>query len=400
MQMNKVPKIAILFHADLNNRRGQTNAVLSRIKYLKRHVSDKFVVDVICMSYFYGSFIRCLFHKPRIERNETCTIDNTDIRIIWRKFYVVDYILKFLLHKSPFFAKLKARTIIRRSKQFNLISAHSFLGGEIALEVYKKYKIPYCITWHGTDIHTMPFESDYLFATTKAIIENAAANFFVSASLLEKSNEITKVGHKMVLYNGYSTDFRKFTTEEKNILRETNALSAKNKIVAFVGNLIPIKNASLLPSIFQNIKDGIKSDVEFWIIGDGLLRETIESNISSLGIAPIVKLFGNVPHDQMPGLMNCIDLLILPSINEGLPLVTVEALMCGAMVVGSDVGGISEAIGIDNVVRPGDDFVARFVKKCIDSLQGKYTYSYNNELDWKKTALKEITAYSKILTAE
>ena len=44
------------------------------------------------------------------------------------------------------------------------------------------------------------------------------------------------------------------------------------------------------------------------------------------------------------------DVLILPSINEGLPLTVVEGLACGCNVVGSLVGGIPEVIGEDNCV--------------------------------------------------
>lgn len=65
----------------------------------------------------------------------------------------------------------------------------------------------------------------------------------------------------------------------------------------------------------------------------------------------------------MPLLLNCVDILILPSKNEGLPLIVVEAIKSGANVVASDVGGIREVIGVDKVVILGDDFVHRFSKR-------------------------------------
>jgi len=390
-------RIAILFHANLNDCKGQTNATLSRIKYLLKILPENIKTDAICTSYYYGKIFGIIRHKPTQENIKTRTIDGLQVNIEWRNFSLLDYLLKFKLHKSPIFQNRQIAPIINRLKEFDLISAHSFLAGEIALELYKKYSIPYCITWHGSDIHSMPFASDYFYFRIKEIIENASVNFFVSKALMHKSNEITEKGRKSVLYNGVSDIFSKYSDAKRCNIRESYALNKDNKIIAFVGNLIPVKNASLLPAIFKEILTLIQSGIEFWIIGDGSLRSAINDESIKLGISSDVKFFGDVPHSQMPDLMNCIDLLILPSKNEGLPLVTVEASKCGAMVIGSDVGGISEAIGKQNVVPLGDDFVKRFARRCIDALNGDYMFFTNDYLDWNKTALQELVIYSNLL---
>ena len=206
-------------------------------------------------------------------------------------------------------------------------------------------------------------------------------NFFVSNALLEKSEAITKLGNKSLLYNGCSEDFVRYHEARRQELREEIAISPSNKIIAFVGNLIPVKNASLLPSIFHAIKNKMSNDVEFWIIGDGPQRESIMNDIAEFKISSSVKIFGNIPHAEMPQLMNCMDLLILPSKNEGLPLVTVEALKCGAKVIGSDVGGISEAIGKNNTVPLDTDFVNRFSEKCVIALNHDYKKFMKTDLD-------------------
>ncbi len=129
-----------------------------------------------------------------------------------------------------------------------------------------------------------------------------------------------------------------------------------------------------------------------------------------------VRFWGNVPSEQMPAMMNCIDLLVLPSLNEGLPLVTVEALKCGAAVVGSDAGGIPEVIGHDCTVPLGPSFVENMAAlacrmlsdygrdssgndfsgngSCDDSYCGN-SYCSNgrilpDEMDWDKTAAAEL----------
>lgn len=62
-------------------------------------------------------------------------------------------------------------------------------------------------------------------------------------------------------------------------------------------------------------------------------------------------------------------MLLLPSLNEGMPRVTLEALTCGVSVVGSNVGGISESIGEKNSFDLDDDFLNSISSRAIEILE-------------------------------
>ena len=233
-------------------------------------------------------------------------------------------------------------------KGYDCISAHSLTGGLFAEMAHRQYGVPYLVTWHGSDVHTHPLRNPVLMEDTARVMQGALCNFFVSNALKTASERITVQARKEVLYNGVSEDFRKLPQDEVTAVRSSYGLAQKDKVVAFAGNLSPVKNVLSLPGIFKEISAGYPGSLKLWIVGDGKQRGALEAAVEAAGLE--VRFFGNMPSSDMPAIMNCIDVLVLPSLNEGLPLVCAEALRCGANVVGAESGGIPEVIGIDNVV--------------------------------------------------
>ena len=285
-------------------------------------------------------------------------------------------------------------------KGYDAIIAHSFAGALFAHKAHELYGVPYYVTWHGSDVHTHPWRVPVILQDTKAVMDAAKCNFFVSKALMKASDKITAKACKEVLYNGVSEDFVELPAAEKSTVRERYGLSPEDKVVAFVGNLVSVKNVLVLPELFAKIASDFSGSLKFWIVGDGKLRASLESAFSQHGFDQI-RFFGNVPSADMPSIMNSIDLLVLPSLNEGLPLVCAEALCCGANVVGSDVGGIAEVIGKDNVAPLGDGFVDALAAKAVSYLAARYaqtpsgvaSQSLSPDFSWDRTAALELSAY-------
>ena len=253
----------------------------------------------------------------------------------------------------------------------------------------------YSVTWHGSDIHSEPFNNPSAFGPTKAIIEDADINFFVSKALLDTSERITTKGNKQVLYNGYNTAFRKYADEERLRLRQKYGVIDK-KVVVFAGGFLAVKNVLTIPAIFKSIANKIQN-VECWMIGGGKFFSQVKEMVKDLP----VRLWGNQEPEAMPVFFNAADVLILPSLNEGLPLTVVEGLACGCNVVGSLVGGIPEVIGKDNCVDLKDpQFVDKFADKVVNYLQAnsKIEQKLSPEFDWDRTAKEELEAIHNLIS--
>ena len=94
------------------------------------------------------------------------------------------------------------------------------------------------------------------------------------------------------------------------------------------------------------------SDVHFLLVGDGVLRPAIEKLIGELQIRDKILLAGW--RRDIPEIMQCLDLLVLTSLWEGLPRVLPEAMASGIPVVASRVNGSPEAIkdGVNGYLLP------------------------------------------------
>lgn len=112
-------------------------------------------------------------------------------------------------------------------------------------------------------------------------------------------------------------------------------------IIGAVGRLATVKGHSYLIEAMPSILNEIKT-CRLIIAGDGPLRGELETLISKLGLSETVKLVGHV--DDINGFMAAIDLFVLPSLSEGLPIALLEAMASEKPVLASSVGGISEVI--------------------------------------------------------
>jgi len=96
-------------------------------------------------------------------------------------------------------------------------------------------------------------------------------------------------------------------------------------------------------------------NVHLAIVGDGDLRESLRQRAEALGIAARVRFLG--ARRDLGDLLNAVDLFVLPSLWEGLPLSLVLAMGAGLPVVATRVAGIPEVVEDGRtglLVPPGD----------------------------------------------
>ena len=387
-------RIAVIFESSPFDRKGLFNAVHNRIRHLRQ--TGECEIDAFCIHSRDNAFTRKVRHNPEVPFVEDTVVDDVRYRLLWYDFSIIDHILVHKLHRKPLFFSSFMSRCVDLLKGYDCISAHSFTGALIASKASARFGIPYIVTWHGSEIHTHPWRNPMILRDTRSLMEGAASNIFVSNALLKDSDRITSSVRKEVLYNGVSSAFTRFSAEIREGLGTRYGIPEGEKVVAYAGSIVAVKNVMLLQPIFHSIQAGYASRLKFWMIGDGKLRPQLQQAMTE-DPSIDVRFWGNIPAEEMPLLLNCVDVLLLPSKNEGLGMICAEAIRCGASVAGSDAGGISEVIGSENVVPLGDGFVAGLSDKAVQMLHEPLHQSLPSELDWASTASKELSLIKEIL---
>ena len=160
--------------------------------------------------------------------------------------------------------------------------------------------------------------------------------------------------------------------DEKKFLEsagESKKIPAGKNIIGFVGRLAPVKGALYLveamPKIFQSFPDA-----HCVLVGDGGEKSKIENRIQELNLGNAVTLAGH--QKDIAARISAFDILAVPSLNEGMGRVIVEAGFLGKAVVGSRVGGIVDLIedektGLLVKSRSSDEIAAAVIRLLRDA---------------------------------
>lgn len=137
-----------------------------------------------------------------------------------------------------------------------------------------------------------------------------------------------------VVRNGVDT--RRFSPEARAYRSEHGAatLGLASRLVEGKGVEVALQALAALG------RQGMRP--RFLVAGDGKLRHHLERFARELGVWDQVAFLGHV--EDMPSFYRSIDIFLLPSMSEGMPLTVIEAMASGCAAVCTPVGGVPELI--------------------------------------------------------
>lgn len=256
--------------------------------------------------------------------------------------------IKELIRKIHFIYDLivlaKIYSIMRKEK-FIIVHTHSSKPGFAGRIAAKLAGVPIVIH----TIHGFPFH-DFMHPIVRKFfifIERVLSKFsdrLITVSLLNREKAIhLKLAQPEKFINIYSgISFEKFqkSVDHYEKKKELGILQGE-KIVGMVGRLskqkAPQYFIQAMPSVLKRV-----TNVRFLIVGDGELKSKVIRLSNKLGVREKVTFLGF--REDIPEILEILDVFVLPSLWEGLGRSLTEAMVMGCPVVATRVEGVPELV--------------------------------------------------------
>jgi glycosyltransferase involved in cell wall biosynthesis len=236
-----------------------------------------------------------------------------------------------------------------RELDIQVIHAHMAPAHAVAGLAGRATRTPVLATIHSMHLSMWDLEIHRLAGTHLCVVSEAARTHALGVGAV--------AARLTVIRNGIDS--------EQFVPRAAIPSNSDRSSVGYVGRLSPEKNPGLFLHAAALVRESVPS-ARFLLIGDGPLREELETLACTLRIADAVTFAGECA--DMPAQYQALDVLVSTSWHEGTPLAVLEAMASALPIVATDVGGVPELVVAGTtglLTAPGDEVA---VAQCIVAL--------------------------------
>ncbi|MCA1961093.1 MAG: glycosyltransferase family 4 protein [Desulfomonile sp.] len=251
-------------------------------------------------------------------------------------------------------ATVAALRLARRMRPDVTVTFFGIPSGPVGLALKLAYGIPYLVSLRGGDVpgfqpYDLALYHRLLGGTIRSLWRRSAgvvANSDGLKALVQQS-----APHQPVLVIPNGVDVVRFRPPETR--GEDPAVR-----IGFVGRLVHQKGVDVLMQAVALLEPELPFVID--IVGDGAERQELRSLAANLGVEDRVRFLGWKAGEELPELYRRMDAFVLPSRDEGMPNVVLEAMASGLPVVATRVAGTEELVcdGKTGLIVPPEDHQA------------------------------------------
>ncbi|TXT54944.1 MAG: hypothetical protein BAJATHORv1_50197 [Candidatus Thorarchaeota archaeon] len=313
---------------------------------------------------------------------------------------------------GPPYSMALASKILKVVKEAKLDIIHAHYAIPHAMSAYMAREIsgiPYVVTLHGSDVHTLGLDPAYKPVVQHTVQEangvTAVSEFLKNKAIneLEISREIHVIPNFIDVeefqpVKGYRLVVESGCVSLRNV-EDPEIILPEEKVLFHASNFRKVKRVVDLIEIMRIVVDH-QPETRMIIAGDGPTRIEVERKIEELDLCNNVHLLGVKSNIQE--IMSAADIFLLNSTMEGMPLVLLEAMACELPIITTPAGGIPELVrpGIDGEVTKGFE-QEEFAEAIIDLLNDeksrkKYAKAGRRRVEESFSAQAIVPLYEKV----
>lgn len=268
--------------------------------------------------------------------------------------------------KNHFHYKKAWNNFFNSHFDYDIVHGHVRSTASVYLKIAKKYKIKTVAHSHNT---SSGFGiSSFVKNVLQYQIRNTSDYFLacsISAGKWLFGTKIIEGDHFVVLNNAIEAEKFKYDSLTRRSIRKELKIEGKS-VIGHVGRFHSQKNHEFIIEVFKNIKIKNKNTI-LLLVGDGDLKPLIEEKVMKEKLVNDVVFLGS--RSDVSFIFQAMDVFLMPSLFEGLPVTLIEAQASGLECIVSDT--ITSDVKITNLVsfvplQKGSDYWSEVVLKKIN----------------------------------
>lgn len=285
-------------------------------------------VEAVVMNYYRH------IDRSKIQFDFICDSDSTNIpydeikKLGGKVILVPPYQKVFKYHKE-----LKK---VLKEGNYKIVHSHINTLSVFSLFAAKCAKVPVRIAHSHSTTNKKEKKKNLLKQVLRPFSKLFATDYMCCSELAGRwlfGNKEYDKGNVYLLNNAIDLDKFKYDEKVRNKKRKELKVKDSTLVIGHVGRFVEQKNHRFLIDIFNEVHKKNKDSI-LLLIGQGPLMEEIKVKVKNLKLEKYVKFLGQ--REDVNELYNAMDVFLLPSLYEGLPVVGVEAQANGLLCIFSD----------------------------------------------------------------
>ena len=231
-------------------------------------------------------------------------------------------------YQKPFKYHKELKRVLKEGK-YKIVHSHISTMSFFSLWAAKSAKVPIRIAHAHSTTNKQEKKKNIMKQVLRPFSKVFANRYFCCSELAGRwlfGNEAYDKGKVYLVNNAIDVDKFKYNEKVRKAKRKELNIKDKDLVIGHIGRFVKQKNHEFLIDIFNEIHKQNKNAI-LLLAGDGPLKEAIQNKVKKLNLGENVKFLGQ--RNDANELYQAMDVFVLPSLYEGLPVVGVEAQASG-----------------------------------------------------------------------